>query len=530
MLFTARSARAMVSAPHHLAAQAGLGVLRDGGNAIEAMIAAAATIAVVYPHMNAIGGDGFWLIAEPGREPVGIDACGGAASLATRDFYADAGHIDAIPPRGGLAALTAAGTLAGWSAALQIALSWGGRMPLVRLLDDAITNARAGVPVTEGYCDTVAAKQDQLCGLPGFEAAYMMNGAPPRPGWLHVQPALADTLAQIAENGPEDFYRGDLARVIAAELEAAGSPLRLGDLEAVQAAQVRPLSVPLDAGTVFNMPPPTQGLASLIILALYDRMRASSADGFDHVHRLIEATKRAFRVRDRHVTDPRYASAPAQDHLHAHRLDEQARAIDMNRAAPWPAPSDAGDTVWMGAIDAQGRAVSFIQSIYWEFGSGIVLPKTGVLWQNRGSSLSLQPEAVNALEPGRKPFHTLNPALARLNDGRLMVYGTMGGEGQPQTQAALFTRHIMHHLPLQEAITAPRWLLGRTWGAATTTLKLESRFDPALIKALIDAGHDVEVLGEFEQSMGHAGAIVRHGDGLLEGASDPRSDGSVAAI
>jgi gamma-glutamyltranspeptidase/glutathione hydrolase len=177
-------------------------------------------------------------------------------------------------------------------------------------------------------------------------------------------------------------------------------------------------------------------------------------------------------------------------------------------------------------IDGEGRAVSFIQSIYHEFGSGLVLSGTGINWQNRGASFSLDPTALNTLEPGRKPFHTLNPALAHLNDGRLMVYGTMGGEGQPQTQAAVFTRHVVYGQDLQASISAPRWLLGRTWGQATQSLKVESRFDTATVDALRALGHVVEVYGAYDETMGHAGAIVRSPNGVLHGASDPRSDGA----
>jgi gamma-glutamyltranspeptidase/glutathione hydrolase len=172
--------------------------------------------------------------------------------------------------------------------------------------------------------------------------------------------------------------------------------------------------------------------------------------------------------------------------------------------------------------------VSFIQSIYHEFGSGIVLPSTGVNWQNRGCSFSLDPAALNCLQPGRKPFHTLNPALALLSDGRTMVYGTMGGDGQPQTQAAVFTRHVVHGLPLQESVSAPRWLLGRTWGSMSESLKMESRFDAAVIAELKRRGHDVEVIGDFDETVGHAGALVRSTTGELEGGYDPRSDGGVA--
>jgi len=186
--------------------------------------------------------------------------------------------------------------------------------------------------------------------------------------------------------------------------------------------------------------------------------------------------------------------------------------------------------VWMGAVDNEGRAVSFIQSIYWEFGSGTVLDETGITWQNRGTSFSLDPTHHNCLQPHRRPFHTIQPALAHLSDGRVMPYGTMGGEGQPQTQAMVFSRHVMHGQELQEAVTAPRWLLGRTWGAETTSLRIENRFDPSVIAALKAAGHPIEDVGAFDEVMGHAGALVHHPGGLIEGAADPRGDGQAAGF
>jgi gamma-glutamyltranspeptidase/glutathione hydrolase len=293
---------------------------------------------------------------------------------------------------------------------------------------------------------------------------------------------------------------------------------------------VRPLSVDLAAGRVYNLPPPTQGLASLMILGLFDRLGAAEADGFDHVHGLFEATKQAFLVRDRVVADPAVMADDPARFLAAADLDRRAARIDRGRALPWPAPEQAGDTVWLGAIDAAGCAVSFIQSLYWEFGSGVVLGETGIVWQNRGASFSLTPGARNALAPRRKPFHTLNPALAVLADGRVLCYGTMGGDGQPQSQAAVFTRYARFGHDLQAAVTAPRWLLGRTWGAASTTLKLEARLDRDVAAALAAAGHAVEVVEPYSQLMGHAGAVVRHHSGLIEGAADPRSDGRPAGF
>jgi gamma-glutamyltranspeptidase/glutathione hydrolase len=294
---------------------------------------------------------------------------------------------------------------------------------------------------------------------------------------------------------------------------------------------VKPLSVRLADCSVYNLPPPTQGLSALMIIGLFDALGVTQAEGYAHIHGLVEATKRAFRVRDRIVTDPRRLPANPQDFLAAGALSTLASEIDQQVALPWPDPTKHGDTIWMGAIDAQGRAVSFIQSVYWEFGSGTVLQDWGVCWQNRGTSFSLDPQALNHLQPGFKPFHTLNPSMALFDDGRVMPFGTMGGEGQPQTQAAIFTRYARFGQTLQQAITAPRWLLGRTWGDETTSLKLESRFPETLVQDLKNAGHMTEVLPEaFSDTMGHAGALVRHANGVIEGACDPRSDGAVAGL
>lgn len=526
MLTTLMSPRGMVVAPHHLAAQSGLAVLREGGNAIEAMVAAAAAIAVVYPHMNSIGGDGFWLIREPGKAPIGIDASGRSAALATPGFYRDQG-LAAIPPRGALAALTVAGTVSGWRAALDVSAAAGGRLPLDRLLADAIAYAQGGVPLTAGHVAMCEAKHGELAGVPGWAETFRPQEM--RAGALLAQPGLASTLRRLAEAGLADFYRGDIARAMARHLEAAGSPLRLADLETHEAARVAPLSVRLGVGTLYNMPPPTQGLASLMILAIFDRIRPEKPEGFEHIHRLVEATKRAFLGRDAVVTCPSRLAVDPASLLAPEFIAREAAAIDLAKAAPWPAGGPPkGDTIWMGAIDGEGRAVSFIQSIYWEFGSGLVLPETGVMWQNRGLSFSLEESHLNRLEPGRKPFHTLNPALALFDDGRVMAYGTMGGEGQPQTQAAVFSRHGLYGMPLAASIAAPRWLLGRTWGASSTSLKLENRISSRVIKALWRAGHEVETLEDFTDVMGHAGAVVRHPSGLFEGAADPRSDGAAA--
>ncbi|GAA0297683.1 gamma-glutamyltransferase family protein [Sphingomonas oligophenolica] len=520
-----RSLRGMVTAPHHRAAQAGLGVLQDGGNAVEAAVAVAACLAVVYPHMTGIGGDGFWVIAEPDGRTHAIHACGAAAQAADLSLYRG---LDAIPWRGPLAANTVAGTISGWAAALE---TNGGALPLSRLLRPAITQARDGVVVTRGGAGIAAAKGAELRAQPGAWAdIFEPGGRLLVEGDVLRQPALAATLTVLARDGLQSFYDGPLSHAIAADLAALGSPVSTADLAAHRATRPAPLSVGVAGATLFNTAPPTQGLASLLILALFDRLHAAEAEGFDYVHGLVEATKQAFLYRDRHVGDPVYMAVDPQSLLGSPAaLDEMAMQIDLDRALPWPQPASAGDTCWFGTADAQGRVVSCIQSTYFEFGSGIVLPQTGIIWQNRGSSFRLAESGWNALKPGRKPFHTLNPALARFDDGRVMAYGTMGGEGQPQTQAALFTRYARYGIGLQEAISRPRWLLGRTWGESSTSLKIEDRFALDLYDDLRAAGHRVELMPAFTSMMGHAGAIVRHPTGVLEGATDPRSDGQVAA-
>lgn len=530
MLQTTRAYGGVVVAPHHLAARAGERVLAEGGNAIEAMVAAAAAIAVVYPHMNSLGGDNFWLIHEPGEKPIGIDACGGAAALASIDFYREQEH-SAIPGRGPLAALTVAGAPSGWEGALALSKgAWDGRLPLSRLLEDAIGYARDGIAVTQTQAANTAAKLPEMDGSPGFVETYCPDGRPPEAGQRFYQSRLASSLETLAEQGLDAFYRGDLARSLAKDLEDIGSPLRLSDLEAFKARRVDPLSVEVAGHRVFNMPPPTQGLASLMLLGIAQHLDLGEPGSFEFVHGLLEATKRSFLVRDRHVTDPDYMTVEPSSFLDPKLLQDEAGKVDPAKAIPWPAPMNAGDTVWLGAIDREGRAVSFIQSTYWEFGSGVVLPESGIVWQNRGTSFSLDTEHHNHLLPGRRPFHTIQPALAQLSDGRVMAYGTMGGEGQPQTQAMLFVRHVLQGQGLQEAVSAPRWLLGRTWGSEHTNVRIEDRFDPQMIEQLKGAGHDIEVVGAYEEIMGHAGALVHHPDGLIEGAADPRSDGQARGI
>jgi len=529
-LHTAGHRRGVVCAPHAAAVEDGRAILAEGGNAIEAMLAMAASIAAVYPHMNHIGGDGFWLVRERSGRVRALMGAGRAGAKATPRFYRDAG-CDEIPARGALAALTVPGAVAAWSLAQEMAKANGGKLPLDLLLAGAIKHAREGYAVTRSQARLTKEKYAELETAPGFLAAFLADGKPPGVGARLKQGALAATLDHLAHAGLDDFYRGDVGREIAADLERIGSPVTRDDFARFRATVEAPLSVQTQAGTLYNTPPPTQGLASLIVLALFERLRVDKAESFDHIHGLVEATKRAFRVRDQVITDPDRITGDLGRYLSPAFLDAEVGKIDRKKAARWPAPYGEGDTIWMGAADASGLVVSYIQSLYWEFGSGVVLPATGIVMQNRGASFSLDPKMLNALAPGRRPFHTLNPALAFMTDGHVLAYGTMGGDGQPQSQAAVFTRHVLFRQPLDQALDAPRWLLGRTWGSTHTNLRVESRFDGNLIDRLMSAGHDVAVLDDaYSDTMGHAGAVVLHADGTLEGGHDPRADGGAAGV
>jgi gamma-glutamyltranspeptidase/glutathione hydrolase len=480
--------------------------------------------------MNHIGGDGFWLVRERSGRVRALMGAGPAGAKATPALYREHGY-DTIPARGPLAALTVPAAIGGWMLASDAAKANGGKLPLDILLGGAIRHARDGYTVTRSQARLTAEKLPEMDKAVGFREAFLVDGKVPEAGAKLTQTKLAATLEQLTHAGLADFYRGDVGREIAADLDRIGSPVTRGDLERYQAKVAEPLSVKLEAGTIYNAPPPTQGLASLIILALFERMRVQKAETFEYVHALVEATKRAFRVRDRVVTDPARITADLNQFLDAKFLDAEVQKIDRAKAAKWPAPVGGGDTIWMGAADSSGLSVSYIQSLYWEFGSGCVLPNTGVLMQNRGSSFSLDSKALNALAPGRLPFHTLNPALAVLKDGRVMAYGTMGGDGQPQTQGMIFSRHVLFGQPLDKALDAPRWLLGRTWGSTVTNLRMESRFDGNLVDRLLSAGHDIDVIADgYSDTMGHAGAVVLHPDGTLEGGHDPRADGGAAGV
>lgn len=533
---TTMGTNAMVTTPHYLASQAALEVLHKGGNAVEAMIAAASTIAVVYPHMNSIGGDNFWLIYNAKTKEVkALNSSGRASEKATIAFYKEKG-FSKIPSRGALAANTVPGAVAGWKEAHRYAeKEIGNALKWEELLQQSIHYAREGFPVTESqhYWTNVNLEDDfefrALQRFDEFARIFLQNGKAPKVGSILKQPDLANTLEYIAKNGATSFYEGEIAEKIVADLQRLGGLLTLNDFKHHTSDWVEPISVHYREYEAYNLPPNTQGMASLSILNILNHFNLNQIDegSSDYYHLLVEAIKLAFIDRDQYLTDPEFSHIPLDELLSKEHGEHLANKIKQKMGASKLQPLDAkGDTVWLGVVDNEGNAVSFIQSIYHEFGSGIIPRGTGVILQNRGSFFSLDEGHVNCLAPRKRTFHTLNPAMLLKDNRPLLVYGTMGGEGQPQTQAMLVTRIIDYGMSVQAAIEAPRFLYGRTWGASSNTLKLEGRISPDVQSALQDLGHEIEVLSDFTDTMGHAGSIyIDHETNVKFGGADPRGDG-----
>jgi gamma-glutamyltranspeptidase/glutathione hydrolase len=343
-----------------------------------------------------------------------------------------------------------------------------------------------------------------------------------------IQADLGRTLEAVAEGGREAFYHGDLPRRIVSAASAAGSPLSLDDFGAHRSEWMEPLTIAYGCGVAASFPPPAQGLSALAMLAMSEAFDVGALPESDYVHVLVEAAKLAFADRDRHLTDPDFMSVAPAELLAPERLRRLAGRISLARALPpGTAAAAAGDTIAIVAADRDGNAVSLIQSLYFTWGSALVAGDTGVVLQNRGSFFSLDPSAANALAPSKRTMHTLIPSMY-LEDGRArFVYGTMGGEGQPQTQAAIVTRRLRRGLGPQAAVEAPRWLYGRTWGTPSRGLHLEGRYPDTLARDLAARGHDVERAGEWDDLFGHAQCVwlPRHEEHFA-GGSDPRADGA----
>jgi oxamate amidohydrolase len=416
-----------------------------------------------------------------------------------------------------------------WQAHEYSRARMGSTVGWAALLADAIHYAREGFTASDGQ-RTPPPREPDLFGERAPEVVRRSLWPLYHPDALRRGPLrqrdLARTLEAVSDGGAEAFYRGDLARRLVAAAAAAGSPLAVEDLAEHRSDWTEPLRIAYAEGQVASTPPPTQGMSALAVLGMTEGFDMASLLEADYIHLMVEATKLAFEDRDRHLTDPAFMRVPAAELLAPDRLRSRAGLISRERVRrPQPAAPAGGDTIALVTADQEGNAVSLIQSLYFTFGSGLMAGDTGVVLQNRGVFFSLDPGHVNALAPGKRTMHTLIPAMY-LEGGRpRFVYGTMGGEGQPQTQAAILTRRLFRRFAPQAAIEAPRWLYGRTWGTASRALSLEGRYSTELARNLEGRGHEVAMGGEWDDLFGHAHGIWIAPEGGFVGGSDPRADG-----
>jgi gamma-glutamyltranspeptidase/glutathione hydrolase len=538
----ARGRRGAVVAPHHLATAAGLGILRAGGSAVDAAIATNAVLGVVMPSGCGIGGDAFWLVWEAvtGRQHA-LNGSGRAPASADPARLRAEG-LATIPLRGPLA-ITVPGAVRSWGDAHDRF----GRLARPDILAPAIELARDGFPAWPGFVSAVESTLlaiAETIGTPsGFERVYRPAGRPWRLGEIVRLPALAATLERLAEAGFDDFYEGDLAERQATGLATAGSGIGRADLADHRSTWTDPIVTDYRGVRVTTHPPNASGLVALEILNVLERFEPPAASRFGAggstdpgwIHLGIEASKLAMADRDAHLTDPEFHDVPVERLLAKEYAADLAQRIDPARAASAPAATSprGGGTIYLATVDADGNAVSLIESNYMGFGSGVVDPETGIHYQNRGSYFSLDPGHPNVLAPGKRTLHTLMPGmLFRPGQARpWVVTGSMGGDAQPQIHAQVVSALVDGGVDVATAVAAPRWFVEPDEHfAPPIEVRAEPRFAPGVLDELRGLGHPVTEMEPFDGGLGHAHAIELvdgdpSADGSLAAATDPRSAG-----
>jgi gamma-glutamyltranspeptidase len=512
----------VVAAPHYLAAQAGLEMLKEGGSALDAAIAANAVLQVVWPFVVGLGGDLFILLYDARSGALhGLNASGRAPAAATIERYHKLGYSDM--PDFGIHTVTVPGCADGWGMAMERF----GRLGLARVLAPAIRYAEEGFPVGPALHRALAFMRTRSHTHRSFLENYLPDGEVPAIGSIARAQALGRTLAAIAEHGPDIFYRGAVAEQIAAFFAREGGLITGEDLAAHHGDWVEPLSTTFGDLEVYELPPNTQGVTALEILGMLDGLPLGDSP-LDPatVHAAVEAKKLAFADRDRYLTDLAHMRIDPRELIAPAFLRERRTHIDPQRASFAAVPSSiSGDTVYMCAADEEGNAVSLIQSNYRGFGSGYVVDGTGISLQNRGSYFSLDPSAANVIAPNKRTLHTLIPSLALRGGKPAVVFGAMGGDGQAQTHAQVYTTLARYGLNIQAAIEAPRWIHGVEEPGEPAALRLEDRFPHETIAALRALGHPIIEVGPWDSVMGHAqGIVIDTERGVLHGGSDPRAE------
>jgi len=514
--------RGMVASPHYLASQAGLRILRQGGNAVDAAIAINSVLAVVTPYLCGIGGDLFAQIYLAGeRKLLGLNGSGRAPQAATPERVRALAGGTRVPARGPLA-VTVPGCVEAWE---QLSRRFG-RLPLPEILDDAVHYAEHGILVTRQFAGAIAASAGFFHPSTPARETFLPGGALPHEGDILVQPRLAETLRAIAREGAGIFYRGPLAQEIARSVQAAGGLLSADDLARHSSDWVEPLSIPYRGVTVHELPPNSQGIIALLMLQILNQLPAAPIQegGAEYIHTLAEVARLAYADREAYITDPGHMTAAIETLISAGHAGTQAGRIGPNVSSLRPAASP-GDTIYCCAADQDGNLVSLIESNFMGFGSGVMAGETGIMLQNRGHWFSLEPAHINVIAPGKRTMHTLMPGMAFRDDRPWLVFGSMGGSTQAQIHVELLTRLIDQGLAVDEAIDAPRFdaVAGSSAGGSPL-IQLEDRFPPAVIAELERRGHAVELLPPLTGAMGHAHAIQILPNGGYVGAADPRSD------
>ena len=531
--FTSRSeviaAHGMVASSHPLATQIGLEILKQGGSAVDAAIAVNAALGLMEPTGNGIGGDLFAIVWDAkSKKLYGLNASGPAPKKLSLEYFQE-NNLSEYPEFGPLP-VTVPGAVAGWS---ELHKKFG-KLPIDRLFKPTITYAREGFPVTETIAYYFALNKQRFQDYPNFKEVWMANGDVPKTGEIFKNPALGNTLETLADKGLSEFYTGDIARITADFIQAQGGFLSYDDLAGYRPEWVQPISTDYRGYEVWELPPNTQGLATLQILNILEGFNLAELGLYstEYIHLFIEAKKLAFADRAKFYADPRFAKLPIETLLSKDYATKRRQEINPTKAALVDASGlpQHGDTVYLTTADQDGNMVSLIQSNYSGMGSGMTPPDLGFMLQNRGTLFSLDPKHLNVVAGGKRSFHTIIPAFVTIDGEPFISFGVMGGATQPQAQAQVLINIIDFGMNLQEAGDAPRIVHSgssqpsgermRSGG----TVSLESAFDEKIRKELVEMGHTLK----YEKgSFGGYQAIMKK-NGVYYGASESRKDGQAA--
>ena len=524
-------ARNVVSTSHPLAAQAGLRILLKGGNAVDAAIATAATMTLVEPVSNGLGSDCFAIVWD-GKKLHGLNSSGVAPAAWNVDYFKGKYGVNdqglANQPKRGWDSVTVPGAVAGW-AALHEKL---GKLPFAELFEPAIEIAKRGYAVPPVVAHKWEAAAAELKDQPGYAEAFMPDGRAPAVGEHFRLPAAAYSLRRIAESKGRDFYEGELAEKIAAFSKQHGGAMTLDDLRNYQPEWVEPISRQYRGYALHEIPPNGQGIAALIALGILERFDLASMplDSAQSQHVQIEAMKLAFADLYAYVADPRSMTVTPAQMLSDAYLDSRAKLIDLSRASQVKAGRpDAGGTIYLTAADESGMMISFIQSNYMGFGSGVVVPGTGISLQNRGVGFSMDPKSANVVEGGKRPFHTIIPGFLTRDGKPVMSFGVMGGDMQPQGHLQTVVRMLDYHQQPQAACCAPRWKVNRDY-----TLDVEAAMPAETVAGLKAMGHQLKSVADPYMDFGAGQFIWRmspdDADRGYVAASDSRRDGQAVGF